>query len=58
LVLTLISLQLVETKKPSELSQITSLSDFPLPTPIENMLKAMETKPEAEDGSEQQSKRK
>ncbi len=51
-------LQLVETKKPSELSQITSLSDFPLPTPIENMLKAMETKPEAEDGSEQPSKRK
>ena len=31
--------EIVRTKSPSQLSQITSLSDFPVPTPVENMLK-------------------
>merc|ERR1711962_1933314 len=31
--------ELTRTKSPTELSQISSVSDFPLPTPVENLLK-------------------
>jgi len=31
--------EIVRTKSPTQLSQMTSLSDFPIPTPVENMLK-------------------
>merc|ERR1712226_601051 len=31
--------ELIRTKSPTELSQISSMSDFPVPTPIENLLK-------------------
>ena len=30
--------ELTRTKSPTELSQISSISDFPVPTPIENLL--------------------
>ena len=31
--------ELVRTKSPAELSQITSVADLPMPAPVENMLK-------------------
>merc|ERR1712038_835374 len=31
--------ELTRTKSPTELSQISSISDFPIPTPVENLLK-------------------
>merc|ERR1711936_925055 len=31
--------ELTRTKSPTELSQISSMSDFPIPTPVENLLK-------------------
>lgn len=31
--------ELVRTKSPAELSQITSVADLPIPAPVENMLK-------------------
>ena len=31
---------LVETKSPAELSAITKISDFPIPTPIQNLFRA------------------
>lgn len=31
--------ELVRTKSPTELSQISSISDLPIPTPVENILK-------------------
>ena len=30
--------ELTRTKSPTELSQISGMSDFPIPTPIENLL--------------------
>lgn len=31
--------ELIRTKSPAELSQISSVSDLPIPAPVENMLK-------------------
>lgn len=31
--------ELVRTKSPAELSQISSVADLPIPAPVENMLK-------------------
>jgi hypothetical protein len=44
--------KLVETKKPAELSQITSLSDFPVPTALENIFKPSEKSGEEETDGE------
>merc|ERR1712038_2068915 len=39
-------LELTRTKSPTELSQISSVSDFPLPTPVENLLKKKSEQPD------------
>jgi len=44
-------IQLVESKKPSELSQIQSLSDLPLPTPIENLFKSKMSEDSTDDSA-------
>lgn len=31
--------ELIRTKSPAELSQISSVTDLPIPAPVENMLK-------------------
>merc|ERR1712088_400382 len=38
--------ELTRTKSPTELSQISSVSDFPLPTPVENLLKKKSEQPD------------
>merc|ERR1711962_1986085 len=38
--------ELTRTKSPTELSQISSVSDFPLPTPVENLLKKKGEQPD------------
>merc|ERR1712198_511401 len=39
--------ELTRTKSPTELSQISSMSDFPIPTPVENLLKKKSEQTEA-----------
>merc|ERR1711936_42716 len=38
--------ELTRTKSPTELSQISSMSDFPIPTPVENLLKKKSEQPD------------
>merc|ERR1712038_2106032 len=38
--------ELTRAKSPTELSQISSVSDFPLPTPVENLLKKKSEQPD------------
>lgn len=39
----------MKTKSPVELAQINSLSDFPVPTPIKNLLSQAERAKKAEE---------
>ena len=38
--------ELVQSKSPAQLSQITSLSEFPVPSRIQNLVKKKEPEPE------------
>lgn len=44
---------LTEAKTPAELSQITSLSDLPIPTALEKFLKKAKQETEAVEGFDQ-----